>query len=135
MATSTLTLTVRRAMDREGQGNTQGGTQNDRPQTRPDTRLRWQRLAACRQTPTRLFFPAGNFARMEEKQAKAVCAACPVRVPCLAFALEHDEPFGVWGRLSPEERRTLVAQDRRALAAAVALPERRTPAAARDGAV
>jgi WhiB family redox-sensing transcriptional regulator len=68
---------------------------------------RWRRWAACREIPTKVFFPAGNFARMEEKQAKTVCAICPVRLPCLTFALEHDETFGIWGGLSERERREL----------------------------
>jgi WhiB family transcriptional regulator, redox-sensing transcriptional regulator len=29
--------------------------------------------------------------------AKAMCAECPVREPCLAAALERREPWGVWG--------------------------------------
>ena len=29
--------------------------------------------------------------------AKALCAACPLRVACLAGALERREPWGVWG--------------------------------------
>jgi WhiB family redox-sensing transcriptional regulator len=30
-------------------------------------------------------------------RAKAICSKCPVREPCLAEALERQEPFGVWG--------------------------------------
>jgi hypothetical protein len=37
--------------------------------------------------------------------AKAICGTCPVRVPCLAFALATREPHGVWGGLTAEERR------------------------------
>jgi len=29
--------------------------------------------------------------------AKAMCESCPLRVPCLAGAVERREPFGVWG--------------------------------------
>ena len=29
--------------------------------------------------------------------AKALCADCPMRVECLAGALERHEPWGVWG--------------------------------------
>lgn len=29
--------------------------------------------------------------------AKSLCGQCPVRVPCLAGALERREPCGVWG--------------------------------------
>ncbi|HEU5043482.1 MAG TPA: WhiB family transcriptional regulator [Nocardioidaceae bacterium] len=31
------------------------------------------------------------------KRAKALCATCPSRMPCLAGALERREPWGVWG--------------------------------------
>ena len=37
--------------------------------------------------------------------AKVVCAACPVRQRCLEVALANDERFGVFGGLSPNERR------------------------------
>lgn len=30
-------------------------------------------------------------------QARDLCGACPVRVLCLAGALERREPHGVWG--------------------------------------
>ncbi len=30
-------------------------------------------------------------------QAKAICAACPIRVACLAVATARREPWGVWG--------------------------------------
>jgi WhiB family redox-sensing transcriptional regulator len=39
--------------------------------------------------------------------ARAVCAACPLREACLAYALEHDERYGVWGGTSPQERRAM----------------------------
>ena len=29
--------------------------------------------------------------------AKALCATCPLRRPCLAGAIDRAEPFGVWG--------------------------------------
>ena len=31
------------------------------------------------------------------EKAKALCAECPVRVACLAAALERSEPWRVWG--------------------------------------
>lgn len=33
----------------------------------------------------------------ELEQAKALCAQCPVRIGCLAGALDRREPWGVWG--------------------------------------
>jgi len=29
--------------------------------------------------------------------AKSLCGTCPLRVECLAGALEREEPWGVWG--------------------------------------
>jgi WhiB family redox-sensing transcriptional regulator len=31
------------------------------------------------------------------ERAKALCVDCPVRIACLAAALERAEPWGVWG--------------------------------------
>ncbi len=30
-------------------------------------------------------------------RAKAICSACPLRLPCLEGALARREPWGVWG--------------------------------------
>lgn len=64
----------------------------------------WQARALCAQTDPEAFFPEKGGS---PRPAKAVCAGCPVRAECLAFALEHDERFGVWGGLSERERRVL----------------------------
>lgn len=39
--------------------------------------------------------------------ARRLCQLCPAQQPCLEWALAHDERFGVWGGLSPDERRVL----------------------------
>jgi WhiB family transcriptional regulator, redox-sensing transcriptional regulator len=39
--------------------------------------------------------------------AKQACASCPVRAECLAYALEHDQRYGVWGGLDETERDAL----------------------------
>lgn len=41
--------------------------------------------------------------------AKAICVECPVRGECLSHALDRDEREGVWGGLTPDERRALRA--------------------------
>lgn len=79
----------------------------------------WQELAACRTIPVELFFP---MVEQEDLDAKAVCMHCTVRDPCLEFAIEAGEKFGVWGGLNPQERRSIVSKRRaRARAAAAAL--------------
>ena len=48
----------------------------------------------CRSGDSWLWF-AQNPDDLEE--AKARCRRCPLRVPCLAGAVERREPCGVWG--------------------------------------
>src|SRR5262245_41927554 len=51
------------------------------------------------EVPCRKFDPDLWFADVpaELELAKALCGECPVRVECLAGALERAEPWGVWG--------------------------------------
>jgi WhiB family transcriptional regulator, redox-sensing transcriptional regulator len=37
-------------------------------------------------------------------QAKRICRRCPVKIECLAYALDNDERHGIWGGLSAQER-------------------------------
>ncbi|WP_306482778.1 WhiB family transcriptional regulator [Streptomyces sp. AS02] len=68
---------------------------------------RWRDEAACRQIESDLFFPTAHTQgwKTQTKQAKAVCAGCPVRATCLEWALETGQNSGVWGGLSAGERR------------------------------
>ncbi|MGH2786035.1 MAG: WhiB family transcriptional regulator [Actinomycetota bacterium] len=61
----------------------------------------WQEQSSCRGVDAELFFPATE---EEAVSGKAICATCPVRVACLAFALERNERFGIWGGLTEKER-------------------------------
>jgi WhiB family redox-sensing transcriptional regulator len=45
-----------------------------------------------------------------EKAAKAVCATCPVLAACRAHALAAQEPYGIWGGLSEEERYEIISK-------------------------
>jgi WhiB family redox-sensing transcriptional regulator len=49
--------------------------------------------------PCRSFDPELFFAELpaDVEYAKSLCADCPVRVACLAGAIERQEPWGVWG--------------------------------------
>jgi WhiB family transcriptional regulator, redox-sensing transcriptional regulator len=66
----------------------------------------WTGAAACRDSDPELFFPerATGPTSQQAEQAKQVCQSCPVRTPCLAFALEEGIGFGIWGGTTPEER-------------------------------
>lgn len=70
----------------------------------------WQVKAACRGPQALVFFPPSTFERKDEKQdrerrAKAICATCAVKQPCLDYALRIREPHGIWGGLSESERK------------------------------
>ncbi|MGH9183816.1 MAG: WhiB family transcriptional regulator [Acidimicrobiales bacterium] len=74
----------------------------------------WQVHAACRGPQAAVFFPPSHFERKDakasrEQRAKAICAGCPVREPCLAYALRIREPHGIWGGLNELERKGLLS--------------------------
>ena len=71
--------------------------------------VEWQEAAACRQADPELFFPIGSAgaAAAEIQRAKAICAGCPVRRPCLTYALVTSQEFGIWGGRTEDERRIL----------------------------
>jgi WhiB family redox-sensing transcriptional regulator len=58
---------------------------------------------ACKPHDTPTFFPDGKNAAAVKK-AKSICARCPYRDECAAWALRVREPDGVWGGLTAEER-------------------------------
>ncbi|MEJ7764740.1 MAG: WhiB family transcriptional regulator [Acidimicrobiales bacterium] len=65
---------------------------------------RWQNYANCLGVDPDLFFPERG---ISTREAKEVCASCPVRSECLENALENGEKFGIWGGLSERERRRI----------------------------
>ncbi len=74
----------------------------------------WRQDALCAETDPEAFFPEKGGSTRE---AKRVCAGCPVRLQCLEFALGNDERFGIWGGLSERERRRLRLSRRMPLSA------------------
>jgi Transcription factor WhiB len=58
---------------------------------------------ACRDADPDVFFPGPG---ESDAAAKAICAACPVRLTCLAIAITNRERAGVWGglNLDPEHQ-------------------------------
>ena len=76
----------------------------------PLTNQTWRQLAACRGVEPDIFYPASD---EESDAAKAVCGVCPVRQPCLEYALASREKDGVWGGATEKERRRLLRQRRK----------------------
>jgi WhiB family redox-sensing transcriptional regulator len=74
----------------------------------------WQEKAACKGPQSAVFFPPSYVERKDQKEAreqraKAICASCPVRQPCLDYALDIREPHGIWGGLNELERKQHLA--------------------------
>ena len=69
---------------------------------------RWELSAACSGTDTAAFYPADGerdvARRPREAKAKAICRQCPVIAECLRWAIATNEPWGMWGGLSRNER-------------------------------
>jgi hypothetical protein len=64
----------------------------------------WFNKASCKGLDTSLFFGEGH--DVSVITAKQVCAACPVRIECLEYAVELKEyEFGIWGGVAPRNRR------------------------------
>ncbi|MET8768248.1 MULTISPECIES: WhiB family transcriptional regulator [unclassified Streptomyces] len=64
----------------------------------------WTARAACRTAdPDDLFVDGAA-----QNRAKAICTGCPVRIECLAQALDHRIDHGVWGGMTERERRALL---------------------------
>jgi WhiB family redox-sensing transcriptional regulator len=64
----------------------------------------WPSLGACRLGDPDALFVQGA----AQNRAKQVCMWCPVRVECLADALDNRVEFGVWGGMTERERRALL---------------------------
>lgn len=67
-------------------------------------RVEWSSLAACREGDPDALFVQGA----EQNVAKKICKGCPVRMECLADALDNQVEFGVWGGMTERERRALL---------------------------
>lgn len=66
----------------------------------------WTEQALCAQTDPDLWFPEkGGSVR----EAIAICITCPVKAECLAYAVEHNEKYGVYGGVTAYNRRGMAA--------------------------
>jgi WhiB family redox-sensing transcriptional regulator len=72
----------------------------------------WQSAAACRGLDPLIFYPLTDEDE-DAAPAKSVCNECPVREPCLEYALGRREKDGIWGGATERERRRIIRQRRR----------------------
>ena len=71
----------------------------------------WYERAACASHSPDIFFPETE-TPTASRAAKAICAGCPVRAECLAFAMETVQTDGVWGGMDAGERRRMRRRQR-----------------------
>lgn len=79
-----------------------------------DVELDWMRDGHCRHYPAAAFFPSDG---VGVDQARKICADCPVKAPCLEYALAERIDHGVWGGCSERERRRILKRRRQEAAA------------------
>jgi WhiB family redox-sensing transcriptional regulator len=73
--------------------------------------MNWQLLAACKDTHPDLFF-LGRGGNQDFQQAKQICNTCPVQKPCLDYAIDNQEEYGIWGGLNLHERDAVLKRRR-----------------------
>lgn len=61
----------------------------------------WRDRANCRGTDPEAFFPDDPKALLIVQR---ICDRCPVRLPCLEYAVPRPELIGYWGGASKAER-------------------------------
>ena len=71
--------------------------------------MEWMADGNCRQEPPSTFFPSDG---VGVDVARRVCEGCPVKAPCLEYALRNRIDHGVWGGASERERRRIARQRR-----------------------
>jgi WhiB family transcriptional regulator, redox-sensing transcriptional regulator len=77
----------------------------------PDTLASdWRADAACREIDIDVFFAVDE---ASQREAIAICEACPVRAECLEYAITAREQYGVWGGVREQDRKRLVRSRRR----------------------
>ena len=76
--------------------------------------MSWMEQGKCRELPPDTFFPSDG---VGVEAARKICKDCPVKSPCLEYAMAHHIDHGVWGGTSERERRR-IARARRLAAAA-----------------
>jgi WhiB family transcriptional regulator, redox-sensing transcriptional regulator len=73
----------------------------------------WMMRGKCKDLDPAIFFP-NDWVGVQV--AQRICADCPVKSPCLEYALENRVDHGVWGGASERERRRILRQRRLAKA-------------------
>lgn len=68
------------------------------------TESEWTTRAVCADQDPDLLFVTGA----AQRDAARMCDGCPVKLECLADALDNRVEFGVWGGLTERQRRAVL---------------------------
>jgi WhiB family redox-sensing transcriptional regulator len=74
-----------------------------------ESETEWMAYGNCAHRPPSLFFPSDG---VGVEVARRICADCPVKEPCLEYALVNRIVHGVWGGCSERERRRILKRRR-----------------------
>lgn len=80
--------------------------------------MRWQELAQCRGVDVNIFVPAEGTRGMGPSlysKARNYCDNCVVQSECLEFAIAEDLANGMYGGMTPRERRIFARNRRKAV--------------------
>ncbi len=69
----------------------------------------WMAQGRCRDMDPAVFFPSDGIG---VQNAQKTCSECPVKDPCLEYALVNQVDHGVWGGTSERERRRILRRRR-----------------------
>ncbi len=69
----------------------------------------WMTAGKCQDMAPSVFFPNDG---VGVEIARRICADCPVKAPCLEYALLNRIDHGVWGGASERERRRIARRRR-----------------------
>lgn len=69
----------------------------------------------CRNNDPEMWFAESDSKALtaEQLEAKRLCDTCPVRLACLEKAFDNHEEWGIWGGLTPKERRDIRPKQKR----------------------
>jgi WhiB family transcriptional regulator, redox-sensing transcriptional regulator len=69
----------------------------------------WMGQGKCKDMDPAFFFPSDG---VGVRLAQNVCADCPVKAPCLEYALAYRVDDGVWGGTSERQRKRILRRQR-----------------------
>lgn len=67
-------------------------------------------IPVCQTSDPELFFPEVGQNYVQDKAlrwAVEMCKQCPVQKECAEYAIAANEPYGLWGGLTPRERQRI----------------------------